>query len=275
MGRTGPSLTTSTIRQLVAETVKGWGRHYDVQLAAALAFFSALSLPPLLALTLSAAERIFGQTEVAEFLYARLSETAGADAAALLRSAVEAVRVTGAGGMSTVVSVLGLLVAASGLVYQAQAALAHVFEWRRDGGIRHTLLLRAVGLAALAAVAALFVALFAALTIIDALEVFGAASGLVSGLAIAFAAFGATVLSYRWLSGRAVGWVASLLGAALTTVAVMIARWGFGIYLTYARPGTLYGSASSIFALLLWVYAVALMYLIGAEVARAWSVVRG
>lgn len=262
------------IRALGTEVFAGWGRHLDTQLAAALAFFSALALPPLMALTFAAAESIFGASAVQQVVYARVAETAGTSAAELLASAVSASRVSQAAGPAALVGLVGLLFAATGLVYQAQMALAHVFEWERGGGVKQTLLLRALGLGAIVVAAALTVALFATIAVLDALDVFARVNGLATGAAFAAVALAATLMSYHWLSGRRVPWDAAFVGAVIATLGVLLGRYGFQIYLRYARINSLYGSAGSIFGLLLWVYAVAMLYLVGAEVARAWMVVR-
>ena len=260
------------IKALLAETLAGWGRHLDPQLAAAIAFFSSLALPPLLALILAAAEALFGSASVQEFVFSRIASTVGPDAARLLTSAISASRVTGGRDVAAIVGVVGLLVAATGLVFQAQAALGHVFEWKRESGLRHTVVLRALGLAAIAAAAALSVAVFAVISVLGALDVLGAVSAITSTFAVAVAAFGATVMSYRWLSGRRVPWSAALVGGGVTTVAVLIGRYLFQVYLGFVQVGSAYGGAGSVFVLLLWIYTIALVYLVGAEISRAWMV---
>ncbi len=169
---------------------------------------------------------------------------------------------------------VGLFVAATGLVYQAQMALAHVFEWERGGGVKHTLVLRALGLGAIVVPAALTVALFAAIAVLDALDAFARVNGLATGAAFAAVALAATLMSYHWLSGRRVPWDAAFAGAgsppwaccSAATCSRSTCATRKSVRSTAAQDrssGSCCGSTPS-----------RIVYLVGAEVARAWMVVR-
>jgi membrane protein len=257
------------MRALVAETYAGWRRHLDLQLAAALAFFSSLALPPLAALTLAGAEAIFGRDAVRDFAYQRLEASAGTEVARLLSGAVETY-IAGRSGLPTVLAVVGLFFAATGLLYQAQLSLGHVFEFARPSDFKSTVRLRGLGLAGIVVAAVLVVALFGVLSLLSAIQVLSPAVSALTTAAIAATALAAAVFSYRWLSGRTVPWSAALAGGLFTTVSLLVGRSLLSAYLGVVGVGSAYGSVASVFVLLMWLYAIGVVFLVGGEVARAW-----
>jgi membrane protein len=257
------------IGELAREAYAGYRRHLDLQLAAALAFFASLALPPLAALALAGAERVFGREEVRAFAYNRVAAAVGPDVARLIAGAVEGYAV-GRGSLPAVLGTIGLFVASAGLIYQAQLALRHVFEFEKPSDLKRVLRLRGVGLAAIAALVGLVMALFAALAVLSAVEILGSVSNATTTFAVALVALAATSLSYRWLSGRTIPWGAAIGGGVVATLSLLVGRSLFAIYIGVADVGSAYGSFAAVFVLLMWLYAISAVYLIGAEVARAW-----
>ncbi len=86
---------------------------------------------------------------------------------------------------------------------------------------------------------------------------------LVSGLLF----WGAFALVYRWLPRTEVPWPAAIRGAAFTGVAFGIGKLLIGIYLGNTAISSAYGAAGSLLVLLIWVYYSSLIIFIGAEVA--------
>jgi membrane protein len=256
---------------LVGEAYSGYRRHLDLQLAAALAFFSSLALPPVVALALAGAEAFFGRAEVRKLVYDRVASTAGPQVAQLIGDAVESYGF-GQGSIPALLGTIGLFIASVGLVYQAQLALRHVFEIEKPSSFRRVLRLRGLGLAAVAVLVGLVVALFGVLALLGAVGALGPLTGGVTTAAVAATTFVAASLSYRWLSGHTVPWPASMAGGAFTTVVVLVGRSLLSVYLSLSGVGSAYGSVATVFVLLMWLYALAAVYLLGAEVARAWMV---
>jgi membrane protein len=259
------------MKALVAEAYGGYRRHLDLQLAAALAFFASLALPPVAALVMAGVDRVYGQAAVGEYAFERLASTVGTDVAGLISDAVQNYTASRS-GLPELLGVIGLFVASVGLVYQAQLALRHVFEYEKPRDFKRVLRLRGLGLAAMAVLVGLVVAVFGALTLINAVSPVGAFSSSATTAIMAIVALTATSLAYRWLSGRTVLWGAAIAGGVVTTAAVLIGRSLFGVYLGIADIGSAYGSFAAVFVLLMWLYALAVVFLIGAEVSRAWMV---
>ena len=83
--------------------------------------------------------------------------------------------------------------------------------------------------------------------------------------------FIASALIYTYLPNRRSTLAFGLPGAAVTAIGYSLAQVGFGIYTAHANVFQIYGTLSAIFALLLWVYYVCVIFLFGAHVSAQWE----
>jgi membrane protein len=91
-------------------------------------------------------------------------------------------------------------------------------------------------------------------------------------LAISFAV--ATVLFaaiFRILPDLKIAWHDVWLGAIFTSLLFVLGKWGLGLYLGKAAPGSAYGAAGSLVILLIWVYWSAQIMLLGAEFTQVYA----
>lgn len=80
---------------------------------------------------------------------------------------------------------------------------------------------------------------------------------------------------YKGVPDVRVGWRAVLPGALLAGALLLALKLGFGLYLGASRFATLYGAASSLAVMLVWIYLSAQVLLLGALVARQQAHARG
>lgn len=79
---------------------------------------------------------------------------------------------------------------------------------------------------------------------------------------------GGLTLLYRFVPNTPVRWRHALVGAVFVTAALSLARWGLGVYLTYAQTyAKVYGTFAAVPLLLLWIYVSWLIVLFGAVIA--------
>ena len=83
--------------------------------------------------------------------------------------------------------------------------------------------------------------------------------------------FVASALVYTYLPNRRSAPTFGIPGAAVTAVGYSLAQVGFGIYTAHANVFQIYGTLSAIFALMLWVYYVCVIFLYGAHVSAQWE----
>ena len=70
---------------------------------------------------------------------------------------------------------------------------------------------------------------------------------------------------FKWLPDVKLRWKTTYLGAMLTTVLFLAAEYVIGFYFGQSNPGSVYGGASSVVLILLWVYYTCLIVFFGAE----------
>lgn len=82
-------------------------------------------------------------------------------------------------------------------------------------------------------------------------------------------------VAYRYLPGTRVAWRDVLVGALATAALFVLGRIALGTYFTYAAPGSAYGAAGSLVALLVWVNFSIQIALFGAEFTYLWAHEKG
>ena len=80
-----------------------------------------------------------------------------------------------------------------------------------------------------------------------------------------------TVLLYRFVPAEKLGRRAVFVGAAFTATGIWGASKLLAVLLDFTRYNVIYGSLAGVMTFLLFVYVVALILLLGAELAYAWS----
>jgi len=243
-------------------------------IGAALAFYCAFSLAPLLIIVVAVAGWITG----AEAAYGQLSEQLislfGKPTAQILLEAMHSSQ-DNEGMLATVISVISLAVGATTVFAALESALEQIWGARTlaptglRGWIRTRLLSFGVILAvgflllvsltlstALTALRSVIAERFASLVVVAGVLDLALSTALVTGL---------IALIYRFMPARRLPWRPVLWGALVTAVLFYIGRWMISLYLGRSTQPSAFGAAASFAALLLWLYYSAQIFLFGAE----------
>jgi membrane protein len=251
-----------------------WNSDNASNIGAALAFFCAFSLAPLLIIILTVTGWILGADAAYSQIGAQLEALFGASTAKILLQAVKSSQ-QAQGLLATVTSVVTLLIGATTVLAALQQALEQIWKSTAlalsgvGGWIRTRFL-------SLGFILALGFLLLVSLTISTGLSgvrariahshpaIVGALAvlDLLISLAMVAALF---AVIYRYMPARRLPWRVVLIGGALTAILFDIGRWGIGLYLAHSTEPSAFGAASSFAALLLWLYYTALIFLFGAE----------
>jgi membrane protein len=260
--------------QILKGTTDNWLEDQATSISAALAFYCAFSLAPLLIIIVSIAGWIVGSELAYSYVGSQLTMLFGKPSATLILAAMKGAQTTD-GAWATAVSVVMLLIGASTVFAALESALQQVWggrdalhrNWRASvrarlisfGFILAIGFLLLVSLTLTTALAALrgyvlrhFEGLVGMFASMDFLLSVGLGTGLVA-------------LMYRYLPAKRLAWRHVLTGALVTALLFHLGRWGIGLYLGRATQPTAYGAAASFAALLLWLYYSAQIFLFGAE----------
>ena len=78
-------------------------------------------------------------------------------------------------------------------------------------------------------------------------------------------------LVYTYLPNRRATLAFGIPGAVITSIGYSLAQVAFAVYTTHTNVLQIYGTLSAIFALMLWVYVIAAIFLYGAHFSAQWE----
>jgi membrane protein len=257
--------------------------------AAALSYYTIFSLPPLLVLILMILGALVDPQDIRGQLELQIGTLMGPSATDQIRTILqEAHRPGGGATLATVLSVVALLIGATGAFGQLQAALNRAWEVAPDpeqGGLKAFLLKRVFSFGMILSVAFL---LLVSLVLSAALTAFGDALGgmLPEGVSATLLQVLNQVVSFAVIAGlfaalfkvmpdAIVSWRDACIGGAVTALLFVIGKFLIGFYLGRSNPGEAFGAAGSLAIMLVWIYYSSMILLFGAEFTQAWAEGRG
>jgi membrane protein len=254
--------------------VSYWMSDQAATIGAALAFYCAFSLAPLLVIVVTVVGWIVGAETATAQLGSQLTSLFGASTAKTLAAAMEGAQ-SGDGVAASVISIVSLVIGATTVFAALEAALEQIWGARAlvPKGVHGWLRARLLSFGLILAVGFL---LLVSLTLSTAL------SGLRDSIASRFTGFvvlaavldftisiglitGLIALIYRYLPARRLAWRPVLWGALVTALLFHFGRWAISFYLGRSTQPSAFGAAASFVALLLWLYYSAQIFLLGAE----------
>ncbi len=273
-------VTLKSVWELIVKTVSNWAAINPPHLAAALAFYTILSLAPLLVISVAIAGFVLGRHAVVTQIASHVQHVAGPEAARAVHMVVAHIRRGHSGLIATVTSAIVLLFGASGVFSELRDSLNRVWRtstpdhgWKdiiRNHFFAFSLVLAAGLLLLVSLMAATFLAVagkhFAGLLPLP--DTFLQFANFIVTAAMATLLF---ALLYRYVPDVGIKWFDVWIGAAVTAVLFTIGKLLIGLYLGRATVGSLYGAAGSLFVFMMWVFYSAQLFFLGAEFTRMFS----
>ncbi|MEO8371544.1 MAG: YihY/virulence factor BrkB family protein [Candidatus Solibacter sp.] len=269
------------IAYLLKVSSRNWINHDADRIGAALSYYTLLSLAPLVLLSIAVGGMFFGSATTVQQLTQQVRDVAGSEAARLVESLAKEAAKPAPGSLASVVSMVMILVGASGVFAELRSALNKMWDIQTQAGagwrglIKQRLLsvgivlaigfLLVVSLVASAGLAALG-KYFTSVLPVPAV-VLEAVNMLISFVGIAF--LFAMVL--RYVPDVRVEWRHLWVGATLSAVFFTIGKSLIGLYLGRAAVGSLYGAGGSVVVMTVWTYYSAQIFLFGAEFTWVYS----
>lgn len=278
-----------TIYELLRDTVEAFIDDNCSMLGAALAFYTALSLAPILLIVIGVAGLAFGDDAARGEVVAKAGDYVGKEGAQAVEATLANSKSQTSGVVSTVIGVVSVLVGATGVFAQLQEALNIV--WKIDpppvvesnasplrkawAYVRNRLLSFSV----LCGLAFLLLVSLAANTVIGYLQRwttghFGESAILTRTLDVTLSVALATLLFaaiFKILPARRITWGRVVLGAFVTAILFTVGKVLIGLYLGKTAAGSSFGAAGSLMVLLIWIYYSTQILLLGAEFTKVYS----
>ena len=266
---------------LVKQTYNEWSADNAMTLGAALAYYAAFSLAPLLVIIVAVAGLFMGREAMQAAIVSQVQENMGPAAATYIQSMVTAAYPQGGEGLAAIMGIVVLVIGATSVFVMLTQALNIIWKVDpdRETGLGKMILTRLLGLVMMliiglilllsviftTGVQALLTTLTAATSIPPA--VFLVATGIVSFLIITlvFAAI------FKVLPDTTIAWSDIWIGAMITAVLFTGGKYVLGLYLGRGSAVSAFGVAGSLVVILLWIYYSAQIFLLGAELTQVYA----
>jgi membrane protein len=279
-------LSSKEFSALLKETVKEWSNDKAPRLGASLAFYTLLSLAPLLIVIVTVAALAFGKEAAEGQLYWQVRGLLGPEEAKVVQGVVQSAYKPGTGLIATLLGLATLALGATSVVVELSDALNTIWrvptpegETGMVAGIRRIVKERfysftlVLGVGFLLLVSLVLNAWLSAMgtffgSFLPAPEsILQAATFLISFLVVT-ALFAAI---YKLLPSVRLEWSDVIIGASVTSLLFTIGKQLVGLYLGKAGFGSTYGAAGSLVILLVWVYYSAQLFFLGAEFTKVYT----
>jgi len=269
-----------TAWSLVSQTLKEWMHDRAELHGAALAYYAAFSIAPLLVIIVSIINFVYRADQLPQ-VERQIALVMGNDAAVAIVATMRGIHAQGGSTTATVISIVTLLVGATGLFTALQEAINTIWNVPPRPGRLWTEVVRTRFLS-FVLVIAICILLLASLLISTALAAISAffealfpitaAVWPVVDFSVSFAI--TTVLFamiFKILPDAHVLWSDVWIGAAVTAALFAVGKIVIGLYLGRSAFVSAYGAAGSLAVLLAWVYYSSQILFLGAEFTQVYT----
>jgi membrane protein len=263
------SLLKKTFWACANENVLEWG--------AALAYYTAFSIAPLLVVALTIAE-LFYEGDSLAYVHTQMTSLLGNSAATILTTAIQSIRSSEHGNFAGLIGVLMLVVGASSVFGQLQNVLNRIWGvqprperfWQDLFKQRLFAFAMVIGVSFVLLVSLILSAILAMVTnyfanLLPGAEILWQVFDITLSFSIITFLFG---LIFKIVPDVDVEWRDVWQGALITAVLFVAGKTAIAFYLGSTGVGSAYGAAGSLLVLLAWVYYSSQILFFGAEFTK-------
>ena len=271
-----------TFFKFIKQVVVEFAGDNVLKYSASLAYYTVLSIAPLLVIILTIMGSLFGREAISGELYKEIHKLVGSEAAIQIQTSIQNIHLSSHNTFATTIGLIVLLIGATGIFGEIQDSLNRIWGlkiktrkvwWKLliDRVISFSLIL---SLGFVLIVSLVLSALAAAIServitwfpgMGDAL-LFFIDTGI--SLVITTVLFGAI---FKVLPDARIKWRDVLTGAFITACLFLVGKYGIGLYLGKSNIGSIYGAAGSIMILMIWVYYSSAILYLGAVVTKVYA----
>jgi len=263
-----------TYIHLARQAIDAWSDDRAASMGAALAFYSAFSMAPLLLIAISVAGIVLGDDAARSAVLEQLRSLVGPSGADAIQGLLEAASKMRSGWLATVIGLLALLVGASTVLIELQNDLDRIWRAppRRGNGVAAFLKTRLRSFGLILGIGFLLLVSLVAGSALAAARTFWSDRAPSAWLVVpadflfSIAVFTALfAMLFKYLPNVRIRWRDVWTGAFTTAVLFNVGRLAIGLYLGQSATVSAYAAAASLSVLLLWLYYSAQIFLFGAE----------
>jgi len=264
--------------QMLKDTFREWSEDKVPRLSAALAFYTMLSIAPLLIIITKIVAMFLDKKGLNDKVEGYLASVSSPEAGTTFHEILQNSQQPGKGVIATTISVVILLFSASGVFGELQTSMNEVWEIapRPNRGILATIKDRffsmtlVLGIAFLLLVSLIVSAVLTGLghKMMPGASIISKIGEFIFSIVVITCLF---ALLFKYLPDAVVRWKYVWLGAIVTAVLFTIGKWGLGNYLVEGSTASAFGAMGSLVALLVWVYYSSQIFFLGAELIQVYA----
>lgn len=261
----------SFIRRVFSE----WSEDKVPRLAAALAYYTIFSIPPLLLTIIGFVGYLFGRAAVQKALLDQIAILLNPNTANAIGAILQSASGPQKGGLAAIIGTVVLLLGASGVFGQLQDALNTIWEVKPKPkqGIKVLVQKRLFSFAVVLVLGFLLLVSMVLSTALSLLS--GYLQGRLPGSSLVFSLVNFVLpllvitflfaLMFKFMPDARMKWKDVWLGAAITSLLFNLGKTLIGLYLARSNPASAFGAAASLVLILVWIYYTAQILFLGAE----------
>jgi membrane protein len=268
--------------QLIKVTFVEWWNDNTFELAAALAFYTIFSIAPVLLIAVGVASFFLAPETATNRIVGELQNLVGPQGAQAVRQVIESSRGFGKGIWAVSVGIIMLIIGATAVFGELQAALNHIWDVKAkpDRSVIVPLVLDrlrsfsiAICVGFLLLVSLVISALISGLqdylnNWLPGIPWFWQTANVVASFFVVAVLF---AMIYKFLPDVVISWKDVWIGAAVTALLFTGGKYLIGIYLGHTATASAFGAAGSLVVLLFWVYYSTLISFLGAEFTQVYA----
>lgn len=269
---------------LLAETSNAWFEDKAQRLGAALAYYAAFSIAPLLVI-LVAVVGLFYEDRPLSRVQAQIAQVVGRNGAEAIIASIQGVKAADGDSLAVALSFITLAIGATGMFGQLQDAMNTIWEVapnprRLWADIIRTRVLSFALVLSICFLLLVSLVLSAALAwVSEYVRHLLPFTGTLWPLIDFAVSFGVTTvlfaMIFKILPDVKIYWSDVWLGAGVTAAMFAVGKILIGLYLGRSSFASAYGAAGSLLVLLAWVYYSSQILFFGAEFTRAYAKLHG
>lgn len=255
-----------------------------VELAGTTAYFAIFSTAPILIIIISVFGYLAGRSAIREKLFNELNVLVGPESTGLLQNAIDNYRITENSGIGSVIGIVLFLVFATTLFGVMQDSINYIWRVKVKLNFKMNVLKLVMDrLLSFGVILSIGFVLLISLVVDAGISVL--ANFLTTHFSTHFVVFARIInhlltlgiimsvfaLIFRFLPDVEVYWSAAWFGAGFTAVLFTLGKILIGILVGSSNLGVVYGAASSVVVLLMWVYYSSLIFYFGVQLSYEYS----
>jgi membrane protein len=253
-----------------------------MKMSAALAYYTLFALAPMMVVVISIVQFFYGADAVQGNVYPQIAGIVGPEAGLQIQQMIQNAAVSGSGTFSTIVSVVMLIILATGVFVEIQDSINSIWclKAKPQKGFLKLIVDRVISFSMVISLGFIMLVALMVNTVVESLS-----SRLESLFpdAMVYVVYGVNLLLtflittflfaiiFKVLPDAKVEWKTVWGGAIATSILFMLGKFGITLYINSSDVGSTYGAAGSIIILLLWVYYSSLILYFGAIFTKVYA----